>query len=104
MPVINILFWATIILAALLFWRIHAYLNAAEEEAARQYQRLLIEEHMCEQRIDYESRSGMKQVLARNNRNRVAASTIRRVATTDRRSLMNRNRKSNYRKGHRTVA
>ena len=62
MPIINILFWTTLVLTSIVLWKIYSYMVAAEEDAERQYEQLLMEEHMCDMRD-----SGSYGQLAKNN-------------------------------------
>lgn len=106
MPIINILFWTTLVLVSIVLWKIYAYMAAAEEEAERQYERLLIEEHMYDVYA-----SGTKGSYVRNNYYTAAANSRPDQAYNDtgriktsRSGQNNMYRHPRHRRSHRTVA
>lgn len=109
MPIINILFWATLVLASIVLWKIYVYMATAEEEAERQYELLIMEEHMYDMRLKRPAESSSQRSVNNrssynyvssasydiNSRNRVEASGV---------EHSDGYRQPKHRRGHRTVA
>lgn len=106
MPIINILFWTTLVLASIVLWKIYAYMAAAEEEAERQYEQLLMEEHMCDmltRRSDGSLVRNNNYTYAANRRPALVQHTDGRLRT-DRSKQSTKYRQPRHRRSHRTVA
>lgn len=106
MPIINILFWSTLGLAAYVLWKLYVYMAAMEEEAERQYQLLIMEEHMCDMRAQVEAVSPTRNNLHTPVLNSSASGNHyapgRKYPGRSRRH--NDNRKSRHNRGYRIVA
>ncbi|NLW12731.1 MAG: hypothetical protein GX028_12065 [Clostridiaceae bacterium] len=106
MPIINILFWATLALASLVLWKLYVYMEAAEAEAERQYELLLMKEHMCGMQRNGTSGSNSRSTTYYAGSGRSVNGNQRQQyrIPANRTQSPTKHRQTKHRRGHRIVA